>query len=104
MPRLPRLHDGVCPKCGGTETVSAKHIRYINIHGEGNTGLPDYFALIICRPGTERYAFLSQWGNPYSLYVESAPRTVRRVSPHNELRIVGRPRRSAGQQLLDFDL
>jgi hypothetical protein len=67
VPRLPSRRHCACRKCGGTSSVPASYIRYINIHGEYNTGLPDYFALMICEPGNEHYDFLSQWGDPYSL-------------------------------------
>ena len=105
-PPLPRLKHGVCQKCGGTSVLRPSHIRYINVHGEGNTGLPDHFALTICRPGSERYDFLSRWGNPYCLTDPPATASIQR--PLNDrqgsLRIVGRPRKSSGQQSLDFDL
>lgn len=65
VPRLPLLKSGVCPKCGRTSGVPANHIRYTNVHGLGSTGLPEYFALMICEPGTDQHEWLSKWGTPY---------------------------------------
>ena len=63
LPDLPQLQDGECPTCGSTESLAPERIYYKNVHGRFNTGLPDYFRLVIAeQPGPD----LRRWGRPYS--------------------------------------
>ena len=66
LPDIPRLICGVCPQCGANEPLLEQQIFYVNYHGEGNTGLPDYFVLKISPAAhLERHAFHRKWGQPY---------------------------------------
>jgi hypothetical protein len=63
VPDVSRLVAGRCPRCEGDEGVTAAHIGYVNLHGEGNTGLPDFFVLrIFDGPGDDSWG---RWGMPY---------------------------------------
>jgi hypothetical protein len=49
-----------CSVCGGGEKVSNQDIRWVNVHGVGNTGLPDHWELrVTAEPRYEK------WGLPY---------------------------------------
>jgi len=111
VPRLPLLRSGVCPTCSGTSGVPANHIRYTNVHGLGSTGLPDYFALMICEPGTDEHEWLSKWGTPYPLaptHISAnagrRPNDRSRTTLPRPLRIVRPPNDPSEQQSLDLDL
>lgn len=61
-----------CPVCGGTnDTVFNSMIKWLNVHGPYNTGLPDYWLLVISDNK-------SKWGLPY--YAETmCPRCKQRA-------------------------
>lgn len=62
VPLLPRIIDGHCESCRSqAEPLAHNAIQWLNHHGPFNTGLPDYWVLIINRD--------SFWGLPY--YSES---------------------------------
>jgi hypothetical protein len=46
--------------CAGTEVIKPEQIAYENYHSPTNTGLPDYFHLVISAVVAE-----SRWGKPY---------------------------------------
>ena len=62
LPDLPELRNAECPECGSTEALVPEQIYYRNVHGAFNSGLPDYFKLIIAEEPTceDRH-----WGSPY---------------------------------------
>lgn len=59
IPDVPAIHESECPRCGSSEKLLASDVRYLNIHGPYNTGLPDYFILVIAPNTSEK------WGKPY---------------------------------------
>lgn len=63
LPDVPMLAGDRCPRCGGTEGLPTSTVYYSNVHGPYNTGLPDYFKLIIDSSATARSR--ARWGNPY---------------------------------------
>lgn len=65
IPILPRHISGTCPDCGSTDGLNPDWIVFQNIHGPGNSGLPDEFALRIEPPESDSYAFLRKFGLPY---------------------------------------
>ena len=57
---------GVCPQCQSSDLVPTDSIYFVNFHGPGNTGLPDYFTLEIKEGIDEnRKQFLRKFGRPY---------------------------------------
>jgi hypothetical protein len=62
IPQLPRIIRGTCEVCKGKEELHAEEILWLNYHGEFNSGLPDYWLLIINK-------VKNKWGMPY--YYES---------------------------------
>lgn len=63
VPDVPRLVEGCCPRCQATEGVDPNRVGYANVHGAGNTGLPDFFVLqIFDSPGRGSW---DRWGTPY---------------------------------------
>ena len=62
IPMLPRMFDGTCEACGGTEGLEPSTISWLNYHSEFSTGLPDYWLLVISPQQ-------GKWGQPY--YCES---------------------------------
>ena len=54
------MSGGTCTVCGGSEQVSSQYIRWVNVHGFGNTGLPDHWELHVTAEA--RY---EKWGFPY---------------------------------------
>lgn len=60
IPLLPRSIDGRCEACGDSAILEPNNIAWLNCHGPGNTGLPDYWALIISTRS-------NKWGHPYYL-------------------------------------
>ena len=46
--------------------MSIARIAYRNVHGEFNTGLPDYFVLVILEDLSAESASAQRWGHPYS--------------------------------------
>ena len=49
-----------CLVCGCSEKVSNQDIRWVNVHGVGNTGLPDHWELrVTAEPRYEK------WDLPY---------------------------------------
>jgi hypothetical protein len=59
VPTLPILVDGACTLCGADAGVRSERIRWENVHGTYNTGLPDYWLLQVD-------AGNAKWGRPYS--------------------------------------
>ena len=74
IPRLEPMSGGTCGACGGSEQVLSQDIRWVNVHGVGNTGLPDHWELRVT--AEERY---EKWGLPY-LDVVNCPRCGRLVA------------------------
>jgi hypothetical protein len=62
IPMLPRMFDGTCEACGGREELEASRIAWLNYHSEYNTGLSNYWLLVISQQQ-------NNWGEPY--YCES---------------------------------
>jgi len=60
IPSLELMGGESCLVCGGSEKVSNQDIRWVNVHGVGNTGLPDYWELRVITEA--RY---EKWGLPY---------------------------------------
>ena len=59
IPLLPRILGDTCEACGSAaERIASGRITWFNYHGEFNTGLPDYWLLVI---DGERL----KWGLPY---------------------------------------
>lgn len=88
LPDLPRIEDGkTCPKCHSSQTISAINIFYKNVHGQFNTGLPDYFVLTIIE--NEIPNFLSKFGRPYAdeaiglIALEALEEHVQSLYPHS---------------------
>jgi hypothetical protein len=63
LPAVPTMDDGRCSRCGGSDGLNLDQVFYRNVHGPHNTGLPDYFELVIM----EHDEFNARrWGRPYS--------------------------------------
>jgi hypothetical protein len=60
IPSLEPISGAACSVCGGSEQISNQDIRWVNVHGIGNTGLPDHWELRITAEA--RY---EKWGLPY---------------------------------------
>lgn len=58
VPLLPKLVDGICPKCGEKSILENEKITWFNYHGEYNSGLPDFWLLQID-------GITKKWGHPY---------------------------------------
>ena len=58
VPVLPALSVGSTCACGCISTVCSDAIHWLNCHGRYNTGLPDYWLLVV---GSEP----NTWGTPY---------------------------------------
>lgn len=58
IPLLPIVVGGKCEKCSGSIVLDKSRITWFNYHGEYNTGLPDYWILVIDGEHTK-------WGEPY---------------------------------------
>jgi hypothetical protein len=65
IPFLPEVGSVRCPDCGGSALVPSEDIAWVNVHGEGNTGLPDYWELEYKPDGS-----LRRWGRPYLALIE----------------------------------
>jgi hypothetical protein len=65
VPALPVTVEGTCPECGCKEALAPSNILYQNIHGPYNTGLPDYFILVVSSPNDANHEFLKKFGQPY---------------------------------------
>jgi len=65
VPRLPMIHNGKCPVCHGTEELISTSIEWHNVHGQYNTGLPDYWVLQVNNRKSFEKTFPSKWGLPY---------------------------------------
>ena len=74
IPNLELMRGATCSVCGGTEQVSSQDVRWVNVHGIGNTGLPDHWELRVT--AEERY---EKWGRPY-LDVVNCSRCGRQVA------------------------
>ena len=60
IPSLQPIRVAACVACGGGEKVSNQDLRWVNVHGVGNTGLPDHWELrVTAEPRYEK------WGLPY---------------------------------------
>jgi hypothetical protein len=57
IPLLPRIINGSCEACGGTNPIPAEQIVWVN---EG-PGLPDSWSLMVAEPDS----FYRKWGRPY---------------------------------------
>jgi uncharacterized protein len=82
VPEIPLLLDGRCSECGGSRRLSPTCLRYQPYHGPHNTGLPDYFTLVILgfSPNDrERRHFLTRFGKPYAAY--SGQPSTPRIEP-----------------------
>lgn len=71
IPLLQKMARGVCVECGSRDVLESNRIRWRNVHGEFNTGLPDYWLLEIDGDG-------GKWGYPY--YSESCCGSCGQVS------------------------
>jgi hypothetical protein len=60
IPKIEPMNGATCIVCGGSEQVSNLDIRWVNVHGVGNTGLPDHWELRVTAEA--RY---EKWGLPY---------------------------------------
>ena len=58
MPVLPKLENGQCGICDGTNILSNDKINWHNHHGPNSTGLPEYWLLKISD-------YRSKWRSPY---------------------------------------
>jgi len=58
IPLLPKIVEGKCAICGNSAGLDNSRITWFNYHGEYNTGLPDYWLLVIDGDRTK-------WGKPY---------------------------------------
>ena len=58
IPLLPRMIDGRCENCCGTEFIVPTTISWLNYHSADSTGLPDYWLLRVA-------AQLNNLGQPY---------------------------------------
>jgi hypothetical protein len=65
IPFLPEVLGPQCSGCNGYNLVSSDQVRWVNVHEEGNTGLPNYWELAVHRD--EAYL---RWGRPYLALVE----------------------------------
>ena len=59
IPTLPKIIENICERCTDDKIIKSTEINWTNIHGEHNTGLPDYWLLTISD-------YDSQWGKPYA--------------------------------------
>jgi hypothetical protein len=58
IPLLPLIGDQGCTSCGAKgELLASAEIHWLNFHGQYNTGLPDYWLLVIAKE--------TVWGHPY---------------------------------------
>ena len=55
--------DGRCLICQSTLGVEPGRVGYVNVHGEGSTGLPDFFVLKVFDSAAE--VSESRWGVPF---------------------------------------
>jgi hypothetical protein len=63
LPDVPFVDDRKCSRCHGVNGIPIDNVYYFNVHGKYNTGLPDYFNLII----RENDPFnMRRFGSPYS--------------------------------------
>lgn len=59
IPLLPRLIDGCCETCAQpSASLDSSRIGWQNVHGYGNTGLPDHWRLVVDTAW-------DRWGLPY---------------------------------------
>ncbi len=65
IPALPIIENDKCPTCGSTNLLFSSQIEWINVHGEGNTGLPDYWKLLITNRIGNFDQLPAHWGFPY---------------------------------------
>ena len=65
LPAVPQLHADRCPRCGGSEGLSVARIVYRSVHGEFNTGLPDYYVLVVLKESPTEGDSAQRWGRPY---------------------------------------
>ncbi len=98
LPDIPELVDGKCPRCGGEKRLADRKISYQNIHGPGNTGLPDYFVLYINGTSPRKGIiydkssdkFNEKWGFPYRssriklVSLDDLKQHVKKLYPHGD--------------------
>lgn len=67
IPMLLEMIEGFCPVCRSSESLQPDLVYYLNIHGSGNTGLPDYFILKIAKDKNDPTLAWShgRFGRPY---------------------------------------
>ena len=66
LPAVPELIEGRCPSCNACRGVEADQIAYLNVHSYFNTGLPDYWSLVVMDNDPEKLAWLhDRFGYPY---------------------------------------
>ena len=65
LPIPPVMEHDACPVCHGHEALHSTSIAWLNIHEEGNTGLPDYWILVVGNRTEFVRDFPSRWGLPY---------------------------------------
>ena len=58
VPLLPKITEVSCSICGGSRDLQSNRIKWLNCHGSGSTGLPDYWLLVIDHGNPT-------WGHPY---------------------------------------
>lgn len=62
LPEVPFLSAGRCPTCSGQTPLPLSSVVYENVHGPHNTGLPDFFRLVIQDEGSTK---LRRFGHPF---------------------------------------
>lgn len=60
IPFLTPVNGPTCRSCSSTRLLNPEDIRWVNVHGAGNTGLPDYWLLQVYLDDLCR-----SWGRPY---------------------------------------
>jgi len=63
LPAVPFVDDQKCSRCHGIDGVPIADVYYRSVHGKFNTGLPDYFKLVIRENDPLN---IRNWGSPYS--------------------------------------
>lgn len=61
-PVVPELTDQGCPDCGGWRPRDPRDVRYLNVHSQYSTGLPNHSTLTVCSPERGGPDFLLSMG------------------------------------------